>query len=302
MKTALTLIRSTHFRGDLQQVADDMLNKLQSSGCRQLDQSWLSPDEVVDTILDIDDLAAIRQSLRDNAELEYLDWALTPTHHRRKKLLVADMDSTMITVECIDELAAELGIKTEVSEITEAAMRGELEFEGALRKRVGLLKGLDTERMNKVFSERISLSRGARTLIHTMKLRANARAALVSGGFTFFTSRVAEQCGFDWHHGNELIVQSGKLTGEVGEPILGQEAKRDTLALYQEKLKLKSAETMAIGDGANDLTMIKEAGTGIAYKAKPIVAKDADAAITHTDLTAALYYQGYRKDEFVTPS
>ncbi len=217
---------------------------------------------------------------------------------RRKNLLIADMDSTMIGQECIDELADFAGVKAHVSAITERAMRGEIAFEPALRERVALLKGLPVAVVDEVIASRITLTPGAKTLLATM--RANgAKTALVSGGFTLFTRKIAGMLGFDTHQANELLVRDGFLTGEVAEPILGREAKRAALASLTAQHQLDPAGTLAVGDGANDLDMLGAAGLGIAYHAKPAVAAAAHASIRHGDLTALLFAQGYRRNEFV---
>ena len=227
------------------------------------------------------------------------DAAVQALAERRKGLLVADMDSTIINVECLDELADFAGVKAEVAEITERAMRGELEFEGALRERVGMLRGLALAALQQAYDERVRLNPGARTLVRTMAAHG-ARCVLVSGGFTFFTRRVAEAAGFHADRANTLIEAEGALTGQVAEPILGRAAKLAALKEEAAALDLSLAETLAIGDGANDLAMIEAAGLGVAYRAKPIVAAQADAKVDHADLTALLYFQGYRADAFVT--
>ena len=218
--------------------------------------------------------------------------------HRRKRLIVADMDSTIIEQECIDEIAALAGVGERVAGITERAMRGELDFEAALRERVGLLSGLPVARLQEVIDHRLTVMPGARTLVATMK-KHGARTALVSGGFTLFTGHIAALVGFDSNQANALEIANGKLTGRVVEPILGRAAKLQALDALTRELGLAAHETMAVGDGANDLAMIKAAGLGVAYRAKPIVAEEADAAITHGDLTALLYLQGYRREEIV---
>ncbi|MEQ8282109.1 MAG: phosphoserine phosphatase SerB [Parvibaculum sp.] len=225
-----------------------------------------------------------------------IDLAVLPTENRRKRLLVADMDSTIIGQECIDELAAELGLKPQIAAITERAMRGEIEFEPALRERVALLKGLDIAALEKVYRTRITETPGGRTLTATMRAHG-AACALVSGGFSFFTSRVAAAVGFDVNQANDLLFENEKLTGAVQEPILGRQAKIDALTRLRAEMKLSNHETMAVGDGANDLGMIGEAGLGVAFHAKPVVAEAADARIDHGDLTALLYLQGYRQNE-----
>jgi phosphoserine phosphatase len=227
-----------------------------------------------------------------------VDVCLQPAAARRKRLLVADMDSTIINVECLDELADFAGLKAEIAAITERAMRGELAFEGALRERVGMLKGLATEALQQAYDERVRLNPGARTLVRTMAANG-ARCLLVSGGFTFFTGRVADAAGFHANRANTLIEADGRLAGLVGEPILGREAKLAALLEEAAALKIPLAETLAVGDGANDLAMIEAAGLGVAYRAKPIVAAQADAKIDHADLTALLYFQGYGAAEFV---
>tara|TARA_R100001132_G_scaffold26958_1_gene30180 strand:- start:475 stop:1395 length:921 start_codon:yes stop_codon:yes gene_type:complete len=228
-----------------------------------------------------------------------MDAAFLPGENRRKRLLISDMDSTIIGQECLDELADFAGLKAEVSAITERAMRGELDFEGALTTRVAMLKGLDLKALQDAYDARITLNTGAKTLVETMKA-SGAVTVLVSGGFTFFTGRVAEEAGFVAHRGNTLIDDGAALTGEVGLPILGREAKLSALDEVSAENGLGRADAIALGDGANDLAMIKAAGLGIAYKAKPIVAAEAHAAITHTDLHTALFFQGYHVDEFVT--
>ncbi|MBN8942530.1 MAG: phosphoserine phosphatase SerB [Rhizobiales bacterium] len=217
---------------------------------------------------------------------------------RRKRLFLADMDSTMIGQECIDELADMVGMKAHVAEITERAMRGEIDFEPALRERVALLKGLPASVVGDVIDKRITLTPGGRELVGTM--RANGSyTALVSGGFTLFTGPVHAMLGFDEHRSNLLVVEDGAFAGRVEEPILGREAKLTTLIELRDRLGLAKADTLAVGDGANDLAMIGEAGLGVAFKAKPRVAEAAAARIDHGDLTALLYAQGYRRSDFV---
>ncbi|HEY1877412.1 MAG TPA: phosphoserine phosphatase SerB [Rhizomicrobium sp.] len=229
-----------------------------------------------------------------------LDINLVSTDSRRKKLLVADMDSTIINVECLDELADMAGLKPQIAAITERAMRGELEFEGALRERVGMLKGLKLDALEKTWLERVRLNPGAKSLIATMRAHG-AHTMLVSGGFGYFTRRVAEAAGFHVERGNTLLDDGEKLTGEVGMPILGRAAKLEALEEAVAWLGIGFAESLAVGDGANDLAMIQKAGQngglGVAYHAKPVVAAAAGAAINHNDLTALLYLQGYSDDE-----
>jgi phosphoserine phosphatase len=241
---------------------------------------------------------ALAEAMRAALGARPVDVFVQRAEGRRKRLLVADMDSTLIGQECIDELAAELGLKPKIAAITERAMRGEIAFEPALRERVALLAGLDAGVVETVFRERIVATPGAATLAATM--RANGGyAAIVSGGFTVFTERVAAALGFDEHNANELIIEAGRLAGRVTEPILGQDAKRERLHALAARLKLSLSETLAVGDGANDLAMIRDAGLGVAFRAKPAVAAEADARVDHGDLTALLYFQGYRSVEFV---
>ena len=225
------------------------------------------------------------------------DVAVQPLAHRRKKLLVADMDSTMIGQECIDELADFVGLKAHVSAITERAMRGEMAFEPALRERVSLLRGLPVSVIDEVIENRIRLMSGARALVGTMRAHG-AHTVLVSGGFSLFTQTIAGMIGFDENHANTLLVENQTLTGYVEEPILGREAKLDTLLEVARYLQVPLVETMAVGDGANDLAMISRAGLGVAYHAKPAVAAAAHVRIDHGDLTALLYLQGYRRADF----
>jgi phosphoserine phosphatase len=263
---------------------------------------WLAPDiaaEIGFNPEDGFDASTAVARLRDALAPAPVDVAVQPQAQRRKRLLVADMDSTMIGQECIDELADFAGLRAHVSAITERAMRGEIAFAPALRERVALLRGLPATIIDEVIAHRITLTPGGRALVATM--RANgAFTALVSGGFTAFTRRIAEMLGFDDNRGNTLAVDAdGKLAGSVAEPVLGREAKQQTLIAERSRLGLTSAETLAVGDGANDLAMIAEAGLGVAFRAKPAVAAAAAARIDHSDLTALLYLQGYTRDEFV---
>ena len=221
-----------------------------------------------------------------------IDIIVQPVQNRRKKLFLADMDSTMIGQECIDELAAFVGLKAEVSEITERAMRGELEFEPALRERVSLLKGLNISVVDDIITNHLTLTSGGRELVQTMR-KNGAYTCLVSGGFTLFTSKIGAMIGFHEDRSNLLELEGDTLKGTVREPILGKEAKLATLIELRDKLGLAHHDVLAVGDGANDLAMLGEAGLGVAFKAKPAVAAAAHARIEHTDLTALLYAQGY---------
>lgn len=226
-----------------------------------------------------------------------VDLIVQPEEGRRKMMLLADMDSTMIQQECIDELAAEAGVGERVAAITAAAMNGELDFDGALRERVGLLKGLPESVIDEVLDKRITLMPGGQELVATMKANG-AYAALVSGGFTAFTEAIAEKLGFDENRANTLISKDGLLTGDVGMPILGKQAKVDALEEITARLGISESDVLAVGDGANDLGMLKRAGTGVALHAKPSVAAQCDVRVNFGDLTALLYLQGYARDAF----
>ena len=229
-----------------------------------------------------------------------IDLIVQPGKERRKKMLLADMDSTMIEQECIDELAAEAGVRPRVADITARAMNGELDFEQALRERVWLLKGLPLRTIQKVYQNRITFMPGGEVLVATMRAH-KGYAALVSGGFTDFTRPVAAKLGFDEHRANRLLKANAALTGQVGNPILGREAKVTALNEISTAQNLHANDVLAVGDGANDLDMLKLAGTGVALHAKPIVQDQVSVRVNHGDLTALLYLQGYSKSEFVIP-
>jgi len=237
---------------------------------------------------------------RDLARGLTLDINLMAAAKRKKKLLIADMDATIIDVECLDELADMAGLKPKIAAITERAMKGEIEFEAALMERVGLLKGLKLEALERTYSERVRLNPGAKSLIATMRAHG-AHTMLVSGGFSYFTRRVAEAAGFHAERGNTLLDDGAVLTGAIAMPILGREGKLQALEEAAAKLNIGLDETLAVGDGANDLAMIQKAGQngglGVAYHAKPVVAQAAGASIAHNDLTALLYLQGYTDSE-----
>ncbi len=260
-------------------------------------ERWLSPGRALDIYFDHQP-AQVLERARHHFGNQPVDVNVVPTANRRKKLLIADMDSTIIDVECLDELADMAGLKPVISAITERAMRGELDFESALRERVAMLKGLELAALEKVYAERIRLNPGARILLATMR-KHGAHTMLVSGGFRYFTSRVAEAAGFHHEQANELLHDGAALTGEVADPILGREAKLAALEKAVADLGLTANDALAVGDGANDLAMIQRAGLGVAYYAKPVVAAAAAASIAHGDLTGLLYLQGYADEEFV---
>ena len=256
---------------------------------------WLDPGVAAE--FDLDHVPENRWQVWEGLQALRVDMAVQNAEGRRKRLLIADMDSTMIRQECIDELADEAGVGAHVARITARAMNGELDFEGALRERVGLLKGLPEAVIARVLRDRITLMPGGRVLLATMKA-SGAHAALVSGGFTAFTSAVAGLLGFDENRANTLHIADGQLTGTVAEPILGKEAKLQALQEITARLRITPTDAIAVGDGANDLPMLLAAGTGVALHAKPRVQAECDIRVNHGDLTALLYLQGYSRDEF----
>ncbi len=258
---------------------------------------WLSPMEAVE--FDIVDQPDNQWDVWQDLLGMGIDLIVQPSEGRKKAILLADMDSTMIQQECIDELADEAGVGAYVAEITARAMNGELDFDAALIERVGLMKGLDVAVIKKVLAQRITLMPGAQPLLGTMKA-AGGYCALVSGGFTAFTAQVARQLGFDENRANEFIVDNQKLSGDVVRPILGREAKVDALNEITKRRDLTPKDVLAVGDGANDLGMLGIAGTGVALHAKPSVAAQCDVRINHGDLTALLFLQGYKRDQFIT--
>jgi len=276
-------------------IVDGALAVLPSPGQAQ----WLFDEVAVDIpFAGSDDIKAVEARLRAARGDLPIDIVVQPVALRRKKLFLADMDSTMIGQECIDELADFAGLKAHVAGITERAMRGEIAFEPALRERVALLKDLPLSVVDEVLKSRITPTPGGRELVMTMRAHG-AWTCLISGGFTLFTEKVAAQIGFQENRANRLLAADGKLTGEVAEPILGRAAKLATLVELREAFDLDNIDTLVAGDGANDLGMIEAAGLGVAYHAKPAVAAAAAARIDYGDLTALLYMQGYRRDEFV---
>ncbi len=272
----------------------DANDRLAAEGCAPTTLHWIDEGDAADLHFELAAEAA-REALE--GAFADVDVVVQPRDGRRKMLLVADMDSTMITVECIDELADYAGLKPRIAAITEAAMRGELDFEAALDARVALLKGLDAGVIDACLRERVRLMPGAQTLVRTMR-GWGARAVLVSGGFTRFAEPVAQDIGFDEAIANVLEIDGGVLTGAVARPIVGAATKKATLLDRRAALGLADAATLAVGDGANDLAMIEVAGLGVAYHAKPVVAAAAAARIEHGDLTALLWAQGVPKAEW----
>jgi len=260
------------------------------------DADWLAVNEAAEFA--VEQIPSNFWDVWESLQARGVDLVIQPAEGRRKKMLLADMDSTMIQQECIDELADEAGVGERVKDITARAMNGELDFEGALIERVGLLKGLPVTVIDKVLADRITLMPGGKALLATMKANG-AYAALVSGGFTAFTAKVAAELGFDENRANTLLTHSDELSGDVGRPILGREAKVQALEEITARLGISEDEVIAVGDGANDLGMLTRAGAGVALHAKPSVAAQCNVRINHGDLTALLYVQGYKKAEFV---
>lgn len=298
--TAITLVCNpeTEALGDA--LIDEAINSLLEHGdgaeiMRRTLAEGVAEDFMVDAAMNRRD---VDSALSDVIAGAPVDIIVQPAAHRRKRLLIADMDSTIIGQECIDELADFAGLKAEISTITERAMRGELDFEAALIERIGMLKGLAESTLDEAFKTRIKLNPGATTLVRTMN-KFGATTVLVSGGFTYFVERVAAIAGFNRFQANELLLSGGALTGDVRMPILGRQAKEAALLGIAAEISIPLEETLAVGDGANDLDMINAAGLGVAYRAKPKVAAAADASIVHSDLTALLYAQGIARSEFV---
>jgi phosphoserine phosphatase len=294
MPHVVTLIAAPHTNIPLPNIADDLRAMLRGE-----EPAWLAA-HACDIAFCPENKSALQQARTATDEIRStypVDAVIQRAEGRRKRLLMADMDSTIIGQECLDEIAVKAGIGEKIAAITERAMRGELDFESALRERVGLLKSFPEALLQHVLDTQISLNPGAKVLTATMHAHG-ARAVLVSGGFTFFTEAVARKAGFDANYGNNFIIEEGMIVG-VAEPILGQNAKLSTTRKEVAVQGIRSEDVIAIGDGANDLAMLKEAGLGVAFHAKPRVAAEATARIDHNDLSALLFVQGYAEGEFV---
>lgn len=279
------------------QISDQVIAHVEAALGRRVAVTWLQPGVACDIALDEAERTAF-EAVAPRLHEGGIDLAIQDQDKRRKSVLIADMDSTMIEQECIDELADMIGVKDRVAAITARAMRGEIAFEPALRERVGLLKGLPLSVIDAVVADRITLRSGGRELVQTMRAHGGY-TALVSGGFTMFTSRIALRLGFDENRANTLLTENDALSGLVEEPILGSEAKIIALQEICKMRGISEQDAMAIGDGANDLGMIRLAGSGVAVHAKPKVAAEADFSISHGDLTALLFLQGYTRQDFV---
>ena len=261
---------------------------------------WLNPQIAVEFHIDETDdrhISALKEECRDLQ----IDISIMPLANRRKQMLVADMDSTIIEQECIDELARAAGVGDEIAEITTRAMNGEIEFEAATRMRVGRIAGLNSDSVDHILNERIHLTPGAAELVGTMRAHG-AYCVLVSGGYTLFTQRVATWLGFHENHANRLIIEDGKIAGRVAMPLLGKNAKREIMLSLMNTHKITKNEVLAVGDGSNDLAMLSAAGLGVAFRAKPIVMLQTTHHVVHGDLSSLLYLQGYKAAEFQTRS
>lgn len=279
-----------------QKLESGTLNKIEgflNSSNIKAKTSWLKKDEAIDSFFSEE---LNKTEFEKIATAQNFDFIFQPEKNRRKKMLISDMDSTIITIECIDEIADYAGVKPKVAEITERAMNGELDFAAALNERVALLKGLPVSTLEKVYNERLKFMPGAKELVGVMA-KSGARCVLVSGGFTFFTNKVREELGFTFDESNNLEVENGKLTGRVIPPILDKNAKLASLKKHAKEIGISAKDVIAVGDGANDLPMLLEAGLGVAYHAKESVKKQAAAKIDVCDLTSLLYAQGYQVGE-----
>ncbi len=297
MKFVLSLIANPSKTSIDSGLIDEFINALGPYADAEASTKELAPGEAYDIALTEHPRPDFLPRIEAVAIRARMDANIIPADNRRKKLLIADMDSTIIQQECIDELAEFAGKRAEISDITERAMRGELDFEGALNERVAMLANLPETVLEETFEKRLTLTPGADVLVKTMNANG-AVTALVSGGFTYFTARIAQRAEFQRQQANELLIENGKLTGKVRQPILGRAAKQEALETIAAENDIALSETMAVGDGANDLSMLSRSGLGVAFHAKPAVAQSAETRIHYADLTALLYLQGYSKSEF----
>ncbi len=298
-KSVLTLITPVGTNTLTDSIITDITAKLTAANAKIITTDWLAENIACDIIFSKIEPSEAENIVRDVIGDLPIDSVAQSTEYRQKRMLISDMDSTIITIECIDEIADFAGVKPQVAAITERAMRGEIDFIAALNERVYLLKDLPESTLQEVYDSRVKFMPGARELVATM--RANgAYTILVSGGFNFFTSRVAHELNFHSDSSNSLGIKNGKLSGYVIPPVLDKNAKLQTLMQVASAQNISTSQVLAVGDGANDLPMVLAAGLGVAYHAKPVVQQSASARINHCDLTALLYAQGYRKEEIVT--
>jgi phosphoserine phosphatase len=296
MNSVVTLISAPGMKRIMPEAAEAARQAMIQAGGRPDGLDWLCPDVACDIPFDAAPALDAEAAVRGAIGTAPIDVVVQPAQNRRKRLLIADMESTMIQNEMVDELARLVGVGDKVADITRRAMNGEIEFRPALRERAALLGGLEATLLKRM-RKTIVFTPGARTLVGTMKANG-AATALVSGGFKVYSKWVKKKLGFDKHFANDLIVRDGIVTGELAEPVMGREGKLEALDQMATKHGLTRADALAIGDGANDLMIVTAAGTGVAYHAKPSVAAQATARIDHGDLTAALFVQGYRRSEF----
>ena len=297
MNNVLTLIGPAN-EGLEPKYVDRIKDVLKRSGANVAEQVWLDKDIACDMVFDNLSAEDADQIARNETGTAPIDLLVQPVTNRRKKLLIADMDSTIINGETLDDLAEFAGIGSKIAEITARAMNGEILFRDALRERMAMLRGLDAAYLDKT-ADALQLNPGAETLVRTMSAHG-AYTALVSGGFRFFTNRVANWIGFDFNKGNDIEIINDRFTGEIIDPIVTKAVKQETLEAMVQERQIEMIETLAVGDGANDLPMLQTAGLGVAYHAKPIVISQTRARVEHTDLTTLLYFQGYRSSEFIT--
>ena len=297
MSTVLTLVAASNAKPLTDQHTKEILKIIPFYNVQPTCQPvWMKKGKAAEIGISEPGGSAMLAHMRDTLKKDEIDVFMTPIENRRKKLILADMDSTIVTGETLDDLAQHAGIKDQVAEITTRAMNGELDFHAAIKERVSLLEGLEASALEDTLAQ-MRISPGAQTLIATMR-EHGAHCVLVSGGFTFFTGAVAAQLKFHAHHGNQLEIEDDKLTGQVKTPILDKFAKVEFLKEYMNRFNLQAEECMTIGDGANDIPMLKMAGLGVGYQPKPAVAEEIENLIIHGDLSAALYAQGFCEDDF----